>query len=222
MVRWCLRHKLLVVGFWVVLTLLGMAFANKATKALSQEYSIPGHESYQTNTEISRSFGNGGDSPPLAAVVTLAAGTSAGAPALRTGLQEVTTRLEQAVPGAQVASFASTGNRAFVSRNGRTTFVIAYPSPEPGAYGQSPAAVKQAGAALRGLTVAGAPVDLTGLGALAASAGQESGPGLLAEGLIGALGALIVLAFVLASFLPARSAAGDLFRGRLRPAALLN
>ena len=50
--RWSLRHKRLVAGFWLVLTILGIAFSKKATDALSQEYSIPGHQSYQTNTLI--------------------------------------------------------------------------------------------------------------------------------------------------------------------------
>jgi hypothetical protein len=39
---WSLRHKRLVAGFWLVLTILGIAFSQKATDALSQEYSIPG------------------------------------------------------------------------------------------------------------------------------------------------------------------------------------
>jgi RND superfamily putative drug exporter len=137
----------------------------------------------------------------MVAVVTLPAATSVGSPVVTAGLREVAGRIEHAVPHVRVASFASTGDPAFVSRDGRTTFVIAYPPPTPGAYGQSSKAVKQAGAALHGVTVAGAPVRLTGLDALSASSGQKNGPGLLAEGLAGALGALIVLAFVFASFL---------------------
>jgi RND superfamily putative drug exporter len=178
-----------------------MAFASRAATALSQGYSIPGRESYQANAAISRGFGNGGDSPPLVAVVTLPAGTSASSQAVRTGLNEVSARIERAVPHARATSFATTGDPAFISRSGRTTFVIAYPPPEPGSYGQSPKAVAAAGAALKGVTVAGAPVRLTGLGALNSSGGQQPGPGLLAEGLLGALGALVVLGFVFASFL---------------------
>jgi putative drug exporter of the RND superfamily len=49
-------------------------------------------------------------------------------------------------------------------------------------------------------TVAGAPVRLTGLGALG-SGGQKGGLGLLAEGLLGGLGAPAVLAFAFASLL---------------------
>ena len=67
--HWALRHKRLVIGFWLILTLLGMGFAKKATSALSQEYSLPGHQSYVTNTYISSKYGGGGDSSPLVAVV---------------------------------------------------------------------------------------------------------------------------------------------------------
>jgi putative drug exporter of the RND superfamily len=190
-----------VVGFWLVLTILGMAFSKKATDALSQEYSIPGHQSYATNTLITSEYGGGGDSAPLVAAVTLPAGMTAGSPTVTAALRAVTGRIEQAVPGSRVASYATTGESGFVAGDGRTTFVIDYPPPEPGRFGQSPRAEKAAQAALRGATVAGAPVYLTGYDALQAQAGSDKGLSLFAEALIGALGALIVLGFVFASFL---------------------
>jgi RND superfamily putative drug exporter len=58
--HWALRHKRLVIGFWLVLTILGMAFSRKAADALSQEYSLPGHQSYETNTQITSKYGGGG------------------------------------------------------------------------------------------------------------------------------------------------------------------
>ena len=199
--RWALRHKRLVVGFWLVLTVLGLAFSKKATAALTQEYTLPGHQSYETNALITREYGGGGDSAPLVAVVTLPAGMTAGSPAVTAALGTVTGRIERAVPGSRVASWATTGAPAFVSRDGRTTFVIDYPPPEPGSYGQSPQAEKAVQAALRGVTVAGAPVRLTGYDALQAQAGSGRGVSVLAEALLGALGALVVLGFVFASFL---------------------
>ena len=74
--------------------------------------------------------------------------------------------------------------------------MIAYPPPSPNAYGASPLAVKQANAVLKGVAVAGGAVHVTGLDALMSPGGQKSGPNLLLEGMIGALGALVVLAFV--------------------------
>jgi RND superfamily putative drug exporter len=197
--HWALRHKRLVIGFWLILTILGMGFAKKATSALSQEYSLPGHQSYVTNTYISSKYGGGGDSSPLVAVVTLPPGTTVSSPAVTAAVTQVTGRIERAVPGSRVASYATTRDSAFVSRDGRTTFLIDYPPPEPGSFGQSPRAQNAVQAALRGVTVAGAPVQLTGYDVLDAQAG--GGKSLLAEGMIGALGALIVLGFVFASFL---------------------
>ncbi|HXD57522.1 MAG TPA: MMPL family transporter, partial [Thermoleophilaceae bacterium] len=53
----------------------------------------------------------------------------------------------------------------------------------------------------RGATVAGAPVHLTGFDALSVQSGGGNGPGVLVEALLGGFGALVVLAFVFASFL---------------------
>jgi len=203
--RFSLAHKRLVVLAWLLVAVVGIASASKVTKAFSDQYTVPGREGYETNTAIARIFGNGGDTPPLVPVITLPAGTSVSSAAVTRGLTKVAARIEQAIPRVRVASYASTGNRAFVSRDGHTTFLLAYPPREAGSFGQSPEAVKAARAALRGVTVAGAPVRLSGLDALGASGGQKGGLGLLAEGLLGGLGALLVLAFVFASlmaFLP--------------------
>jgi len=123
--RFSLAHKRLVVLFWLLVALVGIASASKATKAFSDEYSVPGREGYATNTAIARTFGNGGDTPPLVPVVALPAGTSVDSAAFRRGLAEVTDRIERAIPHVRVASYASTGNRAFVSRDGHTTFLLA-------------------------------------------------------------------------------------------------
>ncbi len=42
--RWVLAHKRIVVVFWVLLTLIGMASAGSATKSLKQKFSVPGKE----------------------------------------------------------------------------------------------------------------------------------------------------------------------------------
>jgi putative drug exporter of the RND superfamily len=196
--RWVLAHRRLVVGFWLILTVVGIATVGPATKALSDQFSVPGREGYETNTAITRTFGNGGNTAPLVAVVTLPQGRSVDSPRVRQQIAEVDNRIEAAVPRVRTASYASTGDRAFVSKDGRTTFVLAFPPPQKGSFGQNPRAVGEARAALRGLTVGGSAVGLTGLGALS-SGGQKGGLGLLAEGLLGGLGALAVLAFVFAS-----------------------
>jgi RND superfamily putative drug exporter len=199
--RFVLRHRLLVVGLWLALTSAGIAAAGPAFRSFSAQYSVPGREGYETNQEITRLYGNGGDSAPVVAVATLPAGTSAGSRPVARDLDRVETRIERAVPRVRVASYASTGDHAFVSRDGRTTFLLAYPHPKPGDFGQNPEAAKTIEAALHGVSVAGAPVRVTGFDALDASAGGGGGVGILLEAVLGGLGALAVLAFVFASLL---------------------
>jgi putative drug exporter of the RND superfamily len=202
--RWVLAHKRTVVVFWVLLTVVGIAAAGPASDALSQKFSVPGKEGYETNVEIGKLYANtGGDTAPLLAVVTLPPGKDVFSPGVRGELRAVDARLQRALPRARVASFASTDDRAFVSTDGRTVFAIAYPPRDPSsAFGENPDAAKAARAGLRGATVAGAPVHLTGYDALVEDSGEDSnGPGVLLEAVVGGIGALLVLAFVFASFL---------------------
>ncbi|HEY7259014.1 MAG TPA: MMPL family transporter [Gaiellales bacterium] len=200
--RFVLRHRRLVVASWLVVAVAGVVFAGRATSAFSDEYSVPGREGYDTNAAIARTLGNGGDGPPLVPVVTLPRGVDAASRQVTSGLEDVARRIRRAVPGVRVASYASTGDRAFVSHDGRTTFLLAYTPPRPGSFGENPDALKAVRAALRGDTIAGAPVHLSGIEALEASSDQGGGGlGLLAETLVGGLGALLVLAFVFASLM---------------------
>jgi putative drug exporter of the RND superfamily len=201
--RWVLAHKRIVVLFWVALTVVGIATVSSATKAMDQKFSVPGKEGWETNVAIAEHFhGTGGDVAPIVPVVTLPAGKTVNSPGVDSQLQQVDKRLAQALPDARIASYASTGNRTFVSPDGRTTFAIVYPRPDPNsAFGENPDAAKAARAAMSDTAVAGAPVHVSGFDALQNESGGDNGTGVLLESLLGGLGALIVLAFVFASLL---------------------
>src|SRR5437763_1044769 len=126
---WVLRHKRLVIGFWIVLTLVGGATSGAATKAMKQKFSVPGKEGWEANVAIQRTFhGTGGNSAPLMPVVTLPAGkTAAGERRPLAGLERT---VRTVLPGARVAGYGSTGDPSFVSKDGRTAFVVAYPRPD--------------------------------------------------------------------------------------------
>src|SRR4051794_29422040 len=196
---WVLKHKRIVIGFWIVLTLVGGAASGAATKAMDQKFSVPGKEGWEANKAIEQRFrGTGGNSAPLVPVVTLK-GQAADA---RSQLASLERTVRGALPGARVAGYGSTGDKAFVSKDGHTAFVIAYPPPDPDQpFGDHPKAEKKLRAALAGQSVEGSHVDLTGYDALANQQGGNEGPGLLLEALLGGVGALIVLAFVFGSFL---------------------
>jgi len=201
--RFVLAHKRLVALFWVVLTVVGIATVNSATKAMDQKFSVPGKEGWETNVSITEHFhGTGGDTAPIVPVVTLPQGKTVDSPGVDSQLTRMDDKLGQALPGARIASFASTGDRAFVSKDGRTTFAIVYPQPDPdSAFGENPDAAKDARAAMSKTTVAGAPIHVSGFDALQNESGGDSGTGVLLESVLGGAGALIVLAFVFASFL---------------------
>ena len=201
--RWVLAHKRIVTLFWIALTVVGIASANSATKALDQKFSVPGKEGWETNVAIAEHFhGTGGDTAPIVPVVTLPSGETVGSPGVRAQLQRVDQKLESALPDARIASYASTGSRSFVSNDGRTTFAIVYPKPDPNSsFGENPDAAKAARAALRDIDVSGAPVHVSGFDALQNESGGDNGTGVLLESVLGGFGALIVLAFVFASFL---------------------
>jgi RND superfamily putative drug exporter len=201
--RWVLAHKRLVVIFWVALTLVGMVSAGSATQALKQKFSVPGREGWVTNQQIARDFrGTGGNTAPLLPVVTLPAGRTVNSPGVRAALASLEARVGRILPGSRVAGYASTGNRAFVSADGRTTFVVAYPPLDPSqAFGENPNAAKRLDSRLSGATIAGAPVRVTGYDALSVQSGGGGGPGVFVEALLGGFGALVVLAVVFGSFL---------------------
>jgi putative drug exporter of the RND superfamily len=201
---WVLAHKRTVILAWLVLTTAGIAVAGPATDALEPGFSVPDKEGWETNEAIAARYGDtGGDTAPLVPVVTLPQGRTVDSPGVRRELAAIDQRLREALPGARIASFASTGDRTFVSDDGQTAFTLAYPRPDPGSqFGEAPEAAKAANRALEGVTVAGEPVLLTGIDALVEDSGaDDEGTSVLAEALIGGFGALLVLIFVFASFL---------------------
>jgi RND superfamily putative drug exporter len=197
-----LAHKRLVAISWVVLTLIGMAAAGPASEALDQKFTVPGKEGWETNQEILREYGNGGENPPFVPVVTVPKGESVTAPSVRADLRGLEAKLKKLSPRSRIAGYGSSGDtKAFVSKDGRTTFIAMFPPQSDEPFGGNPDLEKELSKALAGTTIAGAPVHLTGWDALADDAGGNEGPGVLIEALIGGAGALLVLVFVFGSWL---------------------
>jgi RND superfamily putative drug exporter len=200
--RFVLDHKRLVLGFWLVVTVAAFAAIGPAGNALSQQFSVPGREGFETNKELGEIYGNGGDVAPIVPVVNLPRGKTVDSPGVSGQLDAALAKVEAALPEARTASYASTRDRAFVSDDGRTTFALVY-IPAKGGVAPGQAEARQAQAALAGVTVGGSPVEVTGLDALRAAAGENEGDGtgVLLGTLLAALGALLVLVFVFRSFM---------------------
>ena len=198
--RFILRYQRYVAAFWIAVALLGFVLVSNITGRLSQSFNMPGQEGDETNNAILQQFGISGGRDPLVPVVTLPQGTNVDSPAVKSDLSAVFDKLSSAFPGALVLSYASTGNKAFVSADGRTTFGYVIPPGKVNGFGDG-GATEKATAAIKGMTVAGQPVQITGNAPLANGTGGGGGPGVFVEALIGGFGALIVLAVVFGSFL---------------------
>jgi RND superfamily putative drug exporter len=193
--RWVLAHRWIVVALWIVLAGISGANVARATAALTYDFSVPGHSGYETDAHIVRLYGNGGDTNPVVPVIHLPPGVTATQPAIRAQLARAFAAVARALPEARVVSFASTGNRAFVSADGRTTFGLVYAY---GAPSGPPAGLAATQRALAHVTIAGERFQVTGTGALQTSP-SSNGVGVLGETLLGSIGALLVLLFVFRS-----------------------
>ena len=203
--RWVLRHKRVVAGTWILITIAAFGAVGPASDALTRDFPIPGREGFETNVEIASTYGSGGDVAPIVPVVTLPKGTTVDSPGVAGELDAALAEVQAALPDARIASYASTGDPAFVSEDRRTTYALVYvpqlPGLEPGQ-----AEARRAQAALGGVTVGGSPVEVTGLEALRGASAAREGEGdtsvsVLLEVLVAGAGALIVLVFVFSSLM---------------------
>ena len=194
--RFVLAHKRLVVILWIVLLPAGIYGASHVSKRLSIDFSLPGQPGYETAKKISHTYGNGGDTDPAVVLVTLPAGQTAAGD--RAALAGAFSHARAVVPRARIVDYAATGDPSFITEGGRSTFALVF-TPIEKTFG-APKTPVTAERAIASALPPGTQVGLTGLQQLA-SGGKAKGPGVLVETLIGAGGALAILAFVFASML---------------------
>ena len=197
-----LRHKWWIVAFWLIVLIGGVPNLQRATNALSQEFSVPGREGFETNLALYKLYRVDPSVSSIVPVFTLPAGTTVDSPGVKAQIGRAMSRAAASVPGSHAVSFASTGNKAFVSADGRTTFGIVWiPFKAKRGFSGATSETDAIRAAVQKAPPAGAIVHVTGYDALNDSSSGGKGPGVLIEAMIGGLGALIVLAFVFASFI---------------------
>ena len=124
--RFVLRHKALVSLFWLAVVIASVVLMPAVIDRLSENFDMPGTESTDANIRILETYGNGAHASPLVPVVTLPAGMTVESPGVREELNDVFARIAGARPEARIVSWASTGDAAFVSDDGRTTFGLVY------------------------------------------------------------------------------------------------
>jgi putative drug exporter of the RND superfamily len=199
MSRFVLRHKGAVVVFWLAVLVAGGAASAKLSSRLSPQFALPGAASYQANQQILRLYGNGGNGNPEVAVVRLPPGHNAASPAMRQALGRAFAAVTPRVGGVRVADYASTGDRAFVGSDGRTTYGLVFTS----FTGElsPPSLGPQITAAMTSRLPRGSTVAVTGMNELQSGGQARDGFGVLAETLLAGAAALAVLVFVFGSAL---------------------
>ncbi|MET0938313.1 MAG: MMPL family transporter [Gaiellaceae bacterium] len=184
-----MRRRWYFIAFWIGLTVLGAYSANAVSSRWLEEFSIPGYSAYEANQRALETFGTGAQ-PPHVIVLS-----SEGDVTRNAGIERAIDTVAAEFPDFRVASYYSTGSRAYVSEDGRTTFATFYPPGQQGFDAESfTGEIRHAFAAA---VPPGVDVHLTGRDALYDSQGGDSdGPSVLTEALIGGLGATIILLFV--------------------------
>jgi RND superfamily putative drug exporter len=194
-----LRHNGLVVLAWLVIAIAGIATISKATSSLSNNFSIPG-QAFKTDTTIERVYHNGGfQNPPLVLTATLPPGMAAG-PATVTEAHRLFAAAARVVPGSRLADQVTTGDTQMSGAGGTTNLALVFIPAGPGGSSASDPA-KPMGRALSAAALAGWQIGVTGQTQLEAGTSGGKGDSTLAETMLGGLGAVVVLAFVFASFI---------------------
>ncbi len=193
MSRLVLRHRLLIGLAWLAVLAGALLGIGQVNGRLSTQFSLPGRPAYIANQQVLHRDGIDGAQQPLVPVVTLPAGQRVVGE--RAALARAFNEVAGMQPGTRLLSYPSTGDPAFIGRDGRTTFAVVY---LPGFGPDDPTATIARETTILREALPGAKVQVTGLSALAGSSGG-SGTGVLTEVLIGGLGALVVLAVVFAS-----------------------
>ncbi len=187
--RFVMRHRRLVAGVWIVLTIFGAFAAGQVSKRWLEQFSIPGFSAYEANQRTLDTFGSGAQAPNIAVIRVNGDVTRS------TAARQTLAKVSQKFPKFRTSSYFTTGSLAYVSKDRHTAFATFYPPGRPSF--SSDAKFKELRSALRTAAPPGVETHVTGRDALYDSQGSESGgPSVLTEALIGGVGALVILLFV--------------------------
>jgi len=220
MERWAdfvLRHRKWVVIFWVAMMAGGVAVSGTVSDRMTIDFKLPGEPGTKAADLIVETFGNGGHTSPALVSITVKQGST-----IAEDREAVHQVFEQLVPDlaakdasdhgplpVRLVDQASTataenpaGDPAFVTEDGRTAYAyVFYPFPQSQTEFAPTDKLQESLDASIAEFLPGATAGVTGIDPLAVGDEESGGASVLVETLFGAVGALLVLAFVFASML---------------------
>jgi len=191
-----LGHRRLVCLLWLLVTVAAVPAAAVTTERLSFDFSLPGQAGYETSEEILDRYGNGGSTAPLLVVVTVPPGETVDD--REPDVAGVFEAVREQLPRTRVVDYTQTPDAVLLTDDGRSTVGLVF-VPAPMGFGPGEAAELTPLLATQA-EASGLQVALTGYDLLS-EGGQAEEPEVLGETLLAGLAALVVLAFVFASFL---------------------
>jgi putative drug exporter of the RND superfamily len=195
--RFALGHRALIVLFWLATAITGAVTAGLTTSRMTNSFSMPG-QAITTDARIVSEYGSSAQTP-LVIVVTAAAGERIATPSVTAATARIFDAA-RVTPAVHVVDYASTHDAAFITRDGRSTFSLAFLP--PASYDGSGSIEPVIARAIASAIPAGWHTGFTSITLLqAATAPKSGGTSVLVEAMFGGLGALVILAFVFASFL---------------------
>src|SRR5436853_1837713 len=111
-----MRHRRLVVGAWILLTIFGAFSASKINKRWLDQFSIPGYSAYEANQRTLKVFGNGAQAPHVALF------TVGGDVKNDSAIPQALARFQKEFPSWRIGSYYATGSDAYVSKDAHSTF----------------------------------------------------------------------------------------------------
>jgi putative drug exporter of the RND superfamily len=193
--QFVLHHRRWVTLGWLLVFLVGGASAGQLSERLSLDFSLPGQPGDQAEQQLIARYGVSSDS--IVPVITVPDGQTVAD--RKADVAAVYEAVRTELPNLRVVDYASSGDAAFLTADGRSTFGLVY-APRPAGFGPG-IETKITPVIEKAASAKGLKVGLTSYALLAAGGDTSTGPSILTETLLGALGALAVLTFVFASFL---------------------
>lgn len=176
----------------------GGSTASLTTSRLGKTFDLPGRPSFQTGVRLAALHrGEAGGQDPTVPVITAPAGQTLVGPSGRAVLRRVEVAASER-GRYRVLGYGTTRSPGFLTAAGHGAYLLVF-TPEAG-FG-SPDPTPAITAAVRAALPPGFSERTTGIDQLQSSSGQSGDNGVLAETVLGGLGALVVLAVVFASAL---------------------